>query len=319
MKGLSRAIVLASAAALAVPAAAQSVPNGPTGTIETKYYANGTFATTQTRSTVACDSKGNQCDVFYPSNITASQERLPLVLWANGTGSTPDNYIYWLKHLASWGFVVVATRDQQTGYGNTVLDSLAWIRTEEANPASPFYHRIDFTKVGAAGHSQGASGAANAMFNSNGVVTTTVTFQLPSQMWCNPADNCLLTPALTGGSGSIFYVSGTADSLIAPDTQNSGTQLNSQTAYYNATPGTMLKAKGLIRNANHNDITGTPGCGLLGFLRSCNNGVYGYLGYPTAWLAWRLKGDAAAGAAFKTGTGEFFTAAAWTGRVSNVP
>lgn len=138
MKGLSRAIVLASATALAVPAAAQSVPNGPTGTIETKYYANGTFATTQTRSTVACDSKGNQCDVFYPSTITASQERLPLVLWANGTGSTPDNYTYWLKHLASWGFVVVATRDQQTGYGNTVLDSLAWIRTEEANPASPF-------------------------------------------------------------------------------------------------------------------------------------------------------------------------------------
>lgn len=37
MKGLSRAIVLASATALAVPAAAQSVPNGPTGTIETKY------------------------------------------------------------------------------------------------------------------------------------------------------------------------------------------------------------------------------------------------------------------------------------------
>ncbi len=319
MKGLSRAIVLISATALAVPAAAQSVPNAPTGPIETKYYANGPLTTTQTRSAAACDSKGNQCDVFYPSNMTSSQERLPLVVWANGTGSTPDNYTLWLKHLASWGFVVVATRDQQTGYGNTALDSLAYMRAEEANPASPFYQRIDFTKVGAAGHSQGASGAANAMFNSNGVITTTVTFELPAQMWCNPADNCLLTPKLTGGSGSIFYVSGTADSMIAPDTQNGGTQLNSQTAYYNATPSTMLKAKGLLRGANHNDISGTPGCGALGFLRACANGVYGYMGFPTAWFAWRLKGDTAAGAAFKSGTGEFFTATAWTGRVSNIP
>lgn len=323
MKRASRTVltVLVSATALtAIPAAlAQSVPNAPSGPVETQYYANGPYATTQTRSAAACDSKGNQCDVFYPANIASLNARLPLVVWANGTASTPDNYTIWLKHLASWGFVVAATRDQQTGYGNTVLDSLAYIQAEEANPASPFYHRVDFSHVGAAGHSQGASGAANAMFHSGGVITTTVTFELPNQNWCNPADNCLLTPTLTGGSGSIFYVSGTADSLIAPDTQSGGTQLNSQTAYYNATPAGMLKAKGLLKGANHNDITGTPGCGLLGFLKSCANGVYGYLGFPTAWLAWQLKGDATAGAAFKNGTGEFFTATAWTGRVSNIP
>jgi len=323
MKRLSRAIcaslVSAAALATALPAAAQSVPNAPTGPVETQYYANGSYATTTTRSTAACDSKGNQCDVFYPTNIASLNTRLPLVVWANGTDSTPDNYTNWLKHLASWGFVVVATRDKQTGYGNTVLDSLAYMQAQEANPASPFYHRIDFTHVGAAGHSQGASGAANAMFHSNGAIITTVTFELPSQTWCNPADNCLLTPTLTGGSGSIFYVSGTADSLIAPDTQSGGTQLNSQTAYYNATPAGMLKAKGLLKGANHNDITGTPGCGLLGFLKACSNGVYGYLGFPTAWLAWQLKGDATAGAAFKSGTGEFFTATAWQGRVSNIP
>ncbi|NWP15652.1 alpha/beta hydrolase, partial [Escherichia coli] len=80
----------------------------------------------------ACDSKGNQCDVFYPSNIASRNTRLPLVVWANGTGSTPDNYTNWLKHLASWGFVVVATRDQQTGYGDTVLDSLAYMQAQEA-------------------------------------------------------------------------------------------------------------------------------------------------------------------------------------------
>lgn len=321
MKGLLRAQI-ASLLAIAVPiapAAAQSVPNAPTGPIETKYYANGPFATTTTRSAAACDSKGNQCDIFYPSDIASSTTRMPLVVWANGTAATPDKYTYWLRHLASWGFVIVATRDQQTGYGNTVLDSLAYMQAEEANPASPFYHRIDFSHVGAAGHSQGASGAANAMFHSNGVITTTVTFHLPSQMWCNPADNCLLTPTLTSGTGSIFYVSGTADGLIAPDTQGSGTQLNSQTAYYNATPGAMPKAKALLKGTNHNDISGTPGCGLLGLLQSCNNGTYGYLGFPTAWLVWRLKGDAAAGAAFKSGSGEFFTATAWTGQAGNIP
>jgi Chlorophyllase enzyme len=313
MKGLSRAAVAALLATVipVVPALAQSVPNAPTGPIETKYYANGPFATTQTRSAAPCDSKGNQCDIFYPSDVTSSTTRWPLVVWANGTAATPDKYTYWLRHLASWGFVIVATRDQQTGFGNTALDSLAYMQGEEADPASPFYHRIDFSHVGAAGHSQGASGAANAMFHSNGVISTAVVF--------HPADNCLLTPTLAGGAGSIFYVSGTADGLIAPDTQGSGTQLNSQTAYYNATPAAMAKAKGLLKGTNHNDISGTPGCGLLGILQSCNNGTYGYLGFPTAWLVWKLKGDAAAGAAFKAGSGEFFTASAWTGQVSNVP
>ena len=37
------------------------------------------------------------------------------------------------------------------------------------------------------------------------------------------------------------------------------------------------------------------------------NGVYGYLGYPTAWFMDRLQGDTYAHGAFVNGTGEIFS------------
>ena len=50
------------------------------------------------------------------------------------------------------------------------------------------------------------------------------------------------------------------------------------------------------------------------------HGVYGYLGYPTAWFMDRLQGDAYAHKAFIKGTGEIFSETAnWEFVDSNIP
>jgi Chlorophyllase enzyme len=304
-------------------AVAQDRKFSATGAVERKYFAKGPFEVSRTTSTRPCDSRGHLCDTWYPSDIERDRPRA-VILWANGTADAPVEpvvYDYLLSHFASWGFVVVATRDPRTGYGDTVLESLDYLKEQAGRRGSPLYKRVDFDRVGVAGHSQGATGAINAMLKSNGRIKTTVAFQLPAQKWCSPADLCVLTKDLKAArAGSIFYVGGTFDFLISPDRQKDGEKLNSLTAYYEATPDRLLKAKGLVKLANHNDILGKPDCktAVVGSPLTCTLGVYGYLGLPTGWLAWQLQGADEAGAAFRKKRGEFLTARAWSGQVSNV-
>tara|TARA_B100000378_G_scaffold94554_2_gene74700 strand:- start:10332 stop:10700 length:369 start_codon:yes stop_codon:yes gene_type:complete len=76
----------------------------------------------------------------------------------------------------------------------------------------------------------------------------------------------------------------------------------------------------LVKLGNHNDLLGKPGCGsaVVGSPLTRTLGVYGYVGLPTAWLAWQLQGSSDAGAAFRRDKGEFFSARAWSGQASNV-
>lgn len=277
-----------------------------TGPIERAYSAPGPSAVSHLVTDGPCDREGNRCDVYYP----ATDGPAPLITWGNGTDATPSpprKYAFFLRHLASWGFVVVATRDGATGPGDTVLDAANHVLAASRDPDSPLFHRVDPEAVAAAGHSQGASGAANAMLASDGVVRTAVLFHIPQQAFCNPPESCLRTETLRAArDGAIFYVTGSRDFIISPDRQLWGDKLNSVTAYYEATP--LPKTKGVIDGGDHNDLLGRPDCpsGQMG----CRQGVEHYLGYPTAWLTWRLGGDEAAGAAFQP-DGELSHAPQW--------
>ena len=74
---------------------------------------------------------------------------------------------------------------------------------------------------------------------------------------------------------------------------------------------------GQLHDANHNDSQGQPDCAAAS--DPCGTGVYGYLGYPTAWLRAQLTGDTAARAAFLPKTGELFAPSPnWTNQTSTV-
>jgi len=293
-------------------------PNYPTGTIEKKYYAPGPWAVTVSTGAYCCDSQNHKFDLFYPTNLGANGFLHPIITWGNGTFGQASGVAYFLNHLASWGFVVIATEDQFTGPGQTILDAANFLVHANSDSTSIFYHKLNTSQIGAVGHSQGAGGAANALIKSAGTIKTVIPIELPAHMWCTLGPNCLDTTNLT--SGSVFFIDGSLDLLISPPTQLPGvTTEESIAAYYNAVPAGVPKLKATLIGANHNDITGQPSC-QTAVAQPCANGVYGYLGYPTAWLMDRLQGDTYAHGAFINGTGEIFSQTTnWEYVASDIP
>ena len=291
-------------------------PNYPTGTIELKYYAPGSWPVTVKAGAACCDSSGNKFDLYYPTNLGANGFLHPILTWGNGTLASPSKYDYFLRHMASWGFVVVATEDANTGLGQTILDAANFMIRANEDSTSIFYHHLNVNRIGSFGHSQGAAGAIQALLKSAGSIKTVVPIELPAQVWCTGGLNCVDTKNLI--SASVFFIDGSADVPISPPTQPAwlpGEQ--SIAAYYNATPVSVAKLKGTLRGPAHNDVQGQPGCTNVPL--GCVNGVYGYLGYPTAWFMDRLQGDAFAHGAFINGTGEMFSETAnWELVASNI-
>ena len=295
--------------------------NYPTKPIELKYYADGPWAVTAQIGGGCCDSSGNKFDLYYPTDLARDGSTHPILTWGNGTKARPGQYDYFLKHLASWGFVIVGTEDQNTGPGQTIVDAAKFMIAENGNSSSIFFNRLNLKQIGALGHSQGATGAINAMIKSGGTIKTVIAIELPKQFFCSSPINCTDTKSLT--AGSIFFIDGSNDG-ISPPTQHSwesGEQ--SIQAYYDAAPAGIAKLKGTLIGPDHLDLIGQPDCStdrapmLAQFM--CRNGVYGYLGYPTAWLMAQLQGDTYAAGAFTTGTGEiFFETANWEYVESNI-
>lgn len=101
-------------------------PNYPTGAIEMKYYAPGSWAVTEEAGGPCCDSVGNKYDLYYPTPLGAGGFKHPILTWGNGSLEKPSQVAYLLKHMASWGFVVIASEDPMTGPGQSILDAANW-------------------------------------------------------------------------------------------------------------------------------------------------------------------------------------------------
>jgi hypothetical protein len=127
--------------------------------------------------------------------------------------------------------------------------------------------------------------------------------ELPEQLFCSSPQNCADTSTLA--QGSIFFIDGSSD-VISPSTQPAfATGLQSIAAYYSAVPAGIMKVKGTLIGPTHCDVQGSPNCTAATI--PCLLGVYGYLGYPTAWMMFQLQNDNYARGAFVNGTGELFS------------
>ena len=290
-------------------------PNYPTGAIEQQFYANGTWAVTVQTGTMCCDSLGNKFDLYFPTNLGAGGFKHPIITWGNGTFGKASDVDYFLKHMASWGFVIIATEDQNTGPGQTILDAANFLIAANSNPGL-FQGKLDITNIGAIGTSQGATGAINALIKSTGTIKTVIPIELPAQSLCSSPLNCVDTSNLT--TGSVFFVDGSLDPISPPNQGVTVTGEQSIAAYYTAVPAGVAKLKGTLIGPTHNDVSGQPSCKHA--KQPCLFGVYGYLGYPTAWMMDRLQGNATAHTAFINATGEMFHQPLnWQYVASNIP
>jgi len=240
-------------------------PLSPVSPIEARYRAAGPWRVTRT---FVVDAAGRSFDVYSPSPLGAGGRRHPVIAWANGTLVPVDFYDPLLRHLASWGFVVIASSSTWTGSGQPVLASIEYLRAESSRPGSMFYRHLDLRNVGALGHSQGAYGVLSAAARSGRLIKTVVPINLPDRRWLSIGHGVDLTKV----QQAVLLVGGTSDWLSTPLGLVDHTRELS---------GSIVA---LRRGAGHDAVFDPTG---------------GYLGYVTAWMLYQLQGDRVAAGAFR--------------------
>jgi hypothetical protein len=262
---------------------------------EERYAANGPWSVTRSRTADACDREGNTCTIYTPGPLgrhplTNGRVRHPVVVWANGTGMPTEAYDYFLRHLASRGFLIVSSGDTQTGDGTTAVDAANYVIAASKKPASPWHATVNTARIGVAGHSQGGGAAMGLLARQTPPFSAYVAVHPAPGFFCMAT--CNYKPGDLAGAkkGAVLYLQSAGDGG-AGDTEN----------YYNQTPDSATKAFGVVAAAKHDDVMGNPHC--TG--NNCITGSFAYLGYAAAWFAWHLGGDSELRKVFHSDTGEF--------------
>ena len=262
------------------------------GNIEAKYTALGEHEVF-CKEFDANDEIIGKYAVWYPDALESSDHKYPVVIFANGTGSTSATYKAFLKHLASWGFLAVGNDDQNTRTGASLEKTVEFLIQENENKDSIFYRKIDLDNIGIGGHSQGGS----AVFN---MVTNQAHGDLIKALYAVSATSSYHTKILgdewkydiSKVNVPAFLVAGTgpwdAGSAMSKDQVNDDKKgiaqgicpLWSLQENYDLLPDTIQKVIVRRKNVDHGDS----------YLQ--------FDGYMTAWFMYWLQGDEYAAKAF---------------------
>lgn len=262
---------------------------------ESRYAVPGPQNVKVSRTTEVCDGDGGLCTVYSPDPVetrarTGQDARHPVIVWANGSGVETARYDYFLRHLASWGFLVVASDDTGTGDGTTATNVANYVIRTAKDPASAWHDTADTRRIGVAGHSQGGGAVLGLLARQTPPFSAYLAIHPSPAYFCYAACNYKPGDLANAKRGAILYLQ-SADDGGAGDTEN----------YYNQTPDSTIKAFGVLAHAKHDDVMGNAHCVSAG----CITGSYGYLGYGTAWFRWQLLGDSQMRSVFREDAGEF--------------
>ncbi len=112
--------------------------------------------------------------VIVPQDLTpfSAQKPLPVLVWGNGAcANSPFEHINFLNEIASHGYIVLATGNipmtdewykGPMSRSEQQIESMDWIIAQNANPASPYYQKIDVANIAVAGMS---CGGLQTLFN----------------------------------------------------------------------------------------------------------------------------------------------------------
>ena len=114
-----------------------------------KVDADGPFAVTIDEGTAP-----NMGWVAHPTELGKGGVLHPIFTWGCGGGSQPSQYKDHLTRIASHGFVVEA--HVSNGDASEHKAPLDWLIAQNDKPDSPFYKKLDVTKIAAGGHSMGS-------------------------------------------------------------------------------------------------------------------------------------------------------------------
>lgn len=256
-----------------------AVPNDYTekvktgGDIEAKYLKMGTHDVEYTESTTMSSLK--KFEIYYPKDIE-SMNKVPVVIFINGTGIAGSKYSALQKHLASWGFITIANEEENSFYGEAVELSIRYLKLSDSynfdDKASPLKNHIDFDNIGVTGHSQGGIGVINGITihqNSNMIKAAVILSSTESDMatallWDSDSSLIKANTLMIGSTGA-------TDSKIAP--------LESLKTTFSKING-VDKVLARRNDADHGQM------------------LYYADGYVTAWFMYYLQNDEVAKKAF---------------------
>ncbi|HSL88706.1 MAG TPA: T9SS type A sorting domain-containing protein [Ignavibacteriaceae bacterium] len=132
-----------------------------------------------TSETLNRDGRNLNSIIYYPSFEEGSESQIdtlngayPVIAFGHGFFMQNSYYISIFKHLASYGYVVIAPQFPDNNHlqlGYDLIFCADHIKSQNQNPDSRFYNLIDTTKTGLSGHSMGGGASLLAAANSASV------------------------------------------------------------------------------------------------------------------------------------------------------
>ena len=273
------------------------------GNLESKYTAMGEYEVSYKEYDAKVETIGKYA-VWYPKDLNDS--KYPVVIFANGTGSTSATYKSFLKHLSSWGFIAVGNDDQNTRTGDSLNKTIEFLIQENENKDSILYNKIDLDKIGIGGHSQGGPAVFNMVTNQKhgNMIKTLYAISATSSYhtkiygdgWEYDISKVNIPAFLTAGTGT--WDAGTATSKEQVNDDSKGIAqgicpLWSLKENYDLLPETTSKVIARKKNVDHGDS----------HLQTD--------GYMTAWFMYWLKDDPEAKKVFFGDDAEILTNTNW--------
>lgn len=271
------------------------------GEIEVRYTALG-LCEVSYKEYDANDEIIGKYAVWYPDDLTGSENKYPVVIFANGTGSTSATYKAFLEHLSSWGFIAVGNDDNDTRTGASLEKTIEFLIQENENRDSIFYQKIDLDNIGIGGHSQGGPAVFNMvtkqehgdMIKALYAASATSSYHTAvfGDGWEYDISKVNIPIFLTAGTGA--WDAGTAVSKEQVNDDKNGVAqgicpLWSLQENYDLLPETADKVIARKKNADHGDSH------------------LQFDGYMTAWFMWQLQGDEEAAKVFVGDGAELLT------------
>jgi uncharacterized protein YciI len=104
--------------------------------------------------------------VFRPKDLSAftKKNKLPIIAWGNGAcANSPWEHVNFLSEVSSYGFLVLAIGpmpvEGEKGNGKTtssqLIDAINWAVAQNSDKKSPYYNKIEVTKIAVSGMSCG--------------------------------------------------------------------------------------------------------------------------------------------------------------------
>lgn len=148
------------------------LPDTGTFPAVTDLQANGPFTGKQLTNT----GPGNGYTVYLPTELGQDGRKHPLIGWMSG-GSTAPSWYTLLPHLATHGFVVVASNTvpaigAEIELGKEIIAGIDWALAENGRAGSELNGKLDASKIASMGYSMG--GLATTTIADDPRLTTTV-------------------------------------------------------------------------------------------------------------------------------------------------